>query len=192
MIITNARVVTGREEFFGTVQVRNGRIAAVDRGGSANPSAEDWGGDYLLPGLIELHTDNLEKHLMPRPGVRWPISSALIAHDAQIAAAGITTVFDALALGDLDETSVRAGMSLPYAEALANAQRSALLRADHFLHLRCEIAAPDVVEVFAQLVDHPRVRLVSVMDHTPGQRQWTDLVKFRQYTERHGAYSDDG
>src|SRR3546814_18066046 len=59
-------------------------------------------GDYLMPGLIELHTDNLEKYMNPRPGVDWPSESAVLAHDAQIVSAGITTVFDALAIGEVN------------------------------------------------------------------------------------------
>ena len=190
MVITNARIVTRDDEFIGSVHALQGNLAAVNRGLSSTPGAEDWDGDYLMPGLIELHTDNLEKHAMPRPGVHWPMLSALIAHDAQVAAAGITTVFDALALGDLDEKSVRAEMTLPFAETLELARRRELLRADHLLHLRCEVAVSNMLDLFHRFIDNPLVRLVSVMDHTPGQRQWTNLDKFRLYTERHGAFSD--
>ena len=72
-----------------------------DEGRSNATGAIDLEGDYLVPGLVELHTDNLEKHFAPRPGVKWPAVPALMAHDTQIAAAGITTVFDSLALGDV-------------------------------------------------------------------------------------------
>lgn len=190
MVITNARIVARDTEFVGSVHVMRAVLAAVDQSLSSTPGAEDWDGDYLMPGLIELHTDNLEKHVMPRPGVHWPLLSALIAHDAQVAAAGITTVFDALALGDLDGKSVRAEMTLPFAQTLELARRRELLRADHLLHLRCEVAVPNALDMFHGFAGNPLVRLVSVMDHTPGQRQWTDLDKFRQYTERHGGFSD--
>ena len=63
------------------------------------PAALDFEGDYLIPGLIDIHTDNRERLLMPRKTVDWPVLAALVAHDAQVAAAGITTVLDALCVG---------------------------------------------------------------------------------------------
>ena len=85
------------------------------------PGAEDCGGDYLAPGLIELHTDNLERHLEPRPGVRWPEAPAILAHDAELAGTGITTVFDALRVGSLVDGG-KAGFAA-YARPLATAIR---------------------------------------------------------------------
>ncbi|KEZ74174.1 phosphonate metabolism protein PhnM, partial [Pseudomonas syringae pv. syringae FF5] len=71
-VFSNARVVTAEQVFTGTVVVRDGLIAEVESGCSQLSQAQDMQGDYLLPGLVELHTDNLEKHLSPRPGVDWP------------------------------------------------------------------------------------------------------------------------
>ena len=95
-ILSNARIVTAEREFLGSLLLRDGLIAAVDEGASHLPQAQDLGGDYLLPGLVELHTDNLERHIQPRPRVDWPHGAAIIAHDAELASVGITTVFDAL------------------------------------------------------------------------------------------------
>lgn len=192
MLISNARVVTRDEVFVGAVQVEDGVIRDVARGATAAREAQDWGGDYLLPGLVELHTDNLEKHLAPRPGVVWDVDAAFVIHDAQIAAAGITTVFDSLAIGTRLSVGVRGrDMQTRCAEALARFERDGLLRAEHFLHLRCEVATEDVVEVFGALERHPLLRLASVMDHTPGQRQWHDPAQWRRYQERHGRWSDE-
>jgi alpha-D-ribose 1-methylphosphonate 5-triphosphate diphosphatase len=142
--------------------------------------------------LIELHTDNLEKHLMPRPGVRWNIDAAFVIHDAQVAAAGITTVFDSLRIGARSDVDMHnRDLQTQCTQALARLSASELLRAEHFLHLRCEIAAPDVVEVFDSLYTHPLLRLVSVMDHTPGQRQWHDRNQWRRWQERHGKLTDE-
>jgi alpha-D-ribose 1-methylphosphonate 5-triphosphate diphosphatase len=98
-LITNARLLTRDEIVTGTVEVVDGRFRDVQPGRSHASGADDWEGDYLFPGLVELHTDNLEKHLEPRPGVRWPALSALLTHDAQISTAGITTVLDAMGVG---------------------------------------------------------------------------------------------
>ena len=91
----------GDEVVTGSLLVRDGKIVSVDSG--AGGSGEDMDGDYLIPGLVELHTDHLENHYRPRPGVFWDPLAALHAHDAQIAGSGITTVFDAVRIGsDVD------------------------------------------------------------------------------------------
>ncbi|CAB3793166.1 alpha-D-ribose 1-methylphosphonate 5-triphosphate diphosphatase [Pararobbsia alpina] len=192
MLIRNARVVTRDEEFIGTVRIEDGLIRDLERGTTSAREAEDWDGDYLLPGLIELHTDNLEKHLAPRPGVRWNIDAAFVMHDAQVAAAGITTVFDSLRIGARSEVDMHEReLQTQCTQALARLSERQLLRAEHFLHLRCEIAAPDVVDVFESLQTHPLLRLASVMDHTPGQRQWHDRDAWRRWQERHGKLTDE-
>jgi alpha-D-ribose 1-methylphosphonate 5-triphosphate diphosphatase len=192
MLIRNARIVTRDEVFTGVLRVDNGVIRDIERGTTAAREAEDWDGDYLLPGLIELHTDNLEKHLAPRPGVQWNTDAAFMIHDAQVAAAGITTVFDALAIGSRSSIGLRGrDQQTQCAESLLRFSTRQLLRAEHFLHLRCEIATADVVEVFDSLCTHPLLRLASVMDHTPGQRQWHDREQWRRFQERNGKLSDE-
>ncbi|HZZ11920.1 MAG TPA: alpha-D-ribose 1-methylphosphonate 5-triphosphate diphosphatase [Paraburkholderia sp.] len=192
MLIRNARIVTRDETFTGVLHVEDGVIRDVARGTTSAPEALDWDGDYLLPGLIELHTDNLEKHLAPRPGVQWNTDAAFVIHDAQVAAAGITTVFDALAIGSRPHAGLRGrDMQTQCAESLSRFAQRGLLRAEHFLHLRCEIATADVLEVFDSLSAHPLLRLASVMDHTPGQRQWHDREQWRRFQERNGKLSDE-
>lgn len=180
-ILTHARVVTAEQEFVGTVVLRDGLIAQVEEGVSGLSQAIDLGGDYLLPGLVELHTDNLEKYMSPRPGVDWPSASAVLTHDAQIVSAGITTVFDALAIGDVNPRGKRMQQLPAMLEAIAAAATGGRLRADHRLHLRCELCHPDSLAVFRDLVEHPLVQLVSVMDHSPGQRQFAKEDKYREY-----------
>ena len=189
-IIRNARIVTADEEFTGSVVIEDGIIRRVDAADTSVPGAEDWAGDWLMPGLVELHTDNLEKHLVPRPGVLWNAHSAMTVHDAQCAAAGITTVLDSVVIGDLDEGGARSQTQHSSIAALHQCRDEGLMRVEHLLHLRCEISAPDILEVFHQYADDPLLKLVSVMDHTPGQRQWRDLKSYRRYSERNGRYND--
>ncbi len=179
--LRNARIVLPDEVVRGTVQIRDGRIAAVDPGDTAVPAAIDLEGDFLIPGLVELHTDNFERHLMPRPKVRWPELPALLGHDAEIAAAGITTVFDALGVGDLDPEAMRGQDMSAVLAAVEHASRERLLRVEHRLHVRCELPAPNALALFEPFRDHPRVGLISLMDHTPGQRQWEDIEQARVY-----------
>jgi alpha-D-ribose 1-methylphosphonate 5-triphosphate diphosphatase len=181
MVLTNARIVTRDEVFLGTVSVKDGRIAALSRDSTIIPGALDCDGDYLLPGLVELHTDNLEKHVTPRPKVRWNIGAAVMAHDAQMATAGIVTVFDSLSCGDIIEGSARLANLTAMVEGVTQAQQSGHLRAEHRLHLRCEVSSANMVSLFGAFADHPLVGIVSLMDHTPGQRQFMREDKYREY-----------
>jgi alpha-D-ribose 1-methylphosphonate 5-triphosphate diphosphatase len=189
-ILTNARVVGPEGVFDGTVVLRAGRIVAVDHGASTLPAAQDLAGDFLLPGLVDLHTDALEKHMMPRAGVHWEPRAALLAHDAQVAASGITTVFDSLCVGEVEwhdgrEKILRDAM----AELRAVAPRG-LLRAEHFIHLRCEVSVEGVVELFAGYVPDPMIRLASLMDHTPGTGQYPDIAKWKKKNARNMGLSE--
>ena len=190
LIISNARLVLADDVVLGTVRVAGGKIAAVDTSGTGVAGALDLDGDYLMPGLVELHTDNLEKHVQPRPKVHWPTSSALLAHNAQVVAAGITTVLDAIAVGGTLSEDIRDHIVRESADAIRSFRASDLLRADHHLHMRCEVAHKDVLGLFEPFKDDPLVRLVSLMDHTPGQRQFVNLDKLRVYYQGKHAMSD--
>jgi alpha-D-ribose 1-methylphosphonate 5-triphosphate diphosphatase len=185
-ILTNAHLVLPDAVVCGTVVIRDGRIADVQSCRSKLPAALDLEGDYLAPGAVDLHTDNLERQVQPRTLARWPSRSAMVAHDAQCAAAGVTTVFDALCLGDLgfDKERVRTFQEgVRDLDALADTH---LLKVEHFLHLRCEVPAQDMLALFDPVADHPRVRMVSLMDHSPGVGQYADLDRYRDMRRRGG------
>jgi alpha-D-ribose 1-methylphosphonate 5-triphosphate diphosphatase len=186
-ILGNARIVlSDRVIERGWVAFADGRIAEYGEG-SAPAGSEDAGGDLIMPGLIELHTDHLEMHYVPRPKVFWDPIAAVVSYDGQLATSGITTVLDSLRVWR-EEVDGRAGV---LAEAITSARDANLLRADHFLHLRCEIPMPSVVEEAKELIDRPDVRLMSLMDHTPGQRQFRDEVKLRDYYRGKGGGKTD-
>ena len=180
-ILSNARLVLADQVIHGSLLIRDGLIADISEGASNLPEAQDLDGALLLPGLVELHTDNLEKHMSPRPGVDWPSASAVLTHDAQIVAAGITTVFDALSIGDINPKGKRMQQLGVMLEAIAAAEAAGQTRAEHRLHLRCEVSHPQCLELFRELVEQPLVQLVSVMDHAPGQRQFARMEKYREY-----------
>jgi alpha-D-ribose 1-methylphosphonate 5-triphosphate diphosphatase len=190
-VIGNARIVLAdRVIEHGWIAFADGCIAGYGEGKAALGS-EDAGGDLIMPGLVELHTDHLEAHYVPRPKVFWDPIAAVVSYDGQLATSGITTVLDSLRVWREDgaeEVDGRAGL---LAEAIAAARDSDLLRSDHFLHLRCEIPMPSVVEEATELVGRPDVRLMSLMDHTPGQRQFRDEAKLRAYYRGKGAGMTD-
>lgn len=179
LCLTNARLVLRGEVISGSIQVADGKIASIDSGPAT--IGEDLQQDFLLPGLVELHTDHIESHFAPRPGVRWNTLSAIQAHDAQIAASGITTVFDCLRVGRDEDDLFVPGEMVELANALELACTQGRLRAEHLLHLRCEVSAPDALAEFAQFDNNHRVRLASLMDHAPGQRQFQDMAMFEKY-----------
>jgi len=189
-LFTNARIVTPDDVFSGSLAVEDGLIAAVEPGRQPARSALDLDGDYLVPGVVELHTDVLERHAIPRPGVHWPEVPAVLAYDSQLMGAGITTVFDSLAIGYLVDTGQRPRDPRPLVEAIRTARAAGLLRADHYLHMRCEVSTALVVQDFIPFADDPMVRLVSLMDHAPGQRQFVDVAKYREYNQGRYGLTD--
>jgi len=190
-IFKNAQLVLPHEVVLGSVSVAQGLITSVDQGPASQADGWDLQGDYLMPGFVEMHTDNFERHLMPRPKVQWAEMPALLAHDAEVAAAGITTVFDALGVGDADPDSLRGSTWDPVIETLDTCAREGLLRADHHLHVRCELPAPNTIDLFTPFHDHPRLSLISLMDHTPGQRQWENIDVARVYYTGKKGWSNE-
>jgi alpha-D-ribose 1-methylphosphonate 5-triphosphate diphosphatase len=179
LILKNARLVTPAEVVDGTLSIDGRLIHAIDCGSISLPQAIDFEGDYLIPGIVDIHTDALERHLTPRPNVHWPVRAALTAHDAQIAAAGITTVFDSLAFGTHVEEAARMLPMLRSTVAAIASDSNGMRRAEHLIHLRLELPHPDTVSYCEEFIDLPVVRLLSVMDHTPGQGQFINIEKLR-------------
>lgn len=188
-ILSNARIVLEDRIISGSVILRDGLIAEIDEG--ASRVGEDFGGDYMIAGLVELHTDHLEAHYAPRPGVRWDKTSAVQAHDAQVATAGITTVFDCLRMGSDDADGFGKGEMRDMANAIQAAEKDDRLRAEHLIHLRCEVSAANVLEHFADFENDPYVRLVSLMDHAPGQRQFQTMEQYTLYYKTKKGLSEE-
>ena len=186
LLLTNAAIVLPDAVVRGTVRIEGGSIADIQPGATTVPGAVDFEGDFLLPGAVDLHTDNLERQVQPRAGTRWPSRSALLAHDAQCAAAGVTTVLDALCVGDLGFDEDRPRTCAEGVRDLTAMAPTGLLKAEHYLHLRCELPAEGMIELLQGLADHPLLRMVSLMDHTPGIGQYGDLAQYRAMRLRDG------
>ena len=193
-ILARARLVLPDEVIHGSVSLLDGLIVSIDTGPGVPAGAIDCEGDLLLPGLIELHTDNLERHMQPRPKVDWPVVAAIIAHDAELCSTGITTVFDALRVGSV-VTSDTASMN-DYGrrvadEIMALRDRNAL-RISHFLHLRAEVCSETLIAELARFHAQDGIGILSLMDHTPGQRQFRDVNQLRAYMRGKHGLSEEG
>jgi alpha-D-ribose 1-methylphosphonate 5-triphosphate diphosphatase len=180
---TNARLVLPDAVREGALRIENGMIASLEDASAGF----DLEGDYLIPGIIDLHTDNLERQALPRSNARWPSRSAMLIHDAQCAAAGITTVFDALCLGNIGFEKDR-NQTFENGYVDLKAMRAAgALKVEHLLHLRCELPAPEMPEMLARAIDDPLVRLISIMDHSPGiGGQYIDVERYRNMRVKEG------
>jgi alpha-D-ribose 1-methylphosphonate 5-triphosphate diphosphatase len=182
-ILSNARLVLDGEIMLGSVLVRDGLIADItpgQLGGGQAAAGEDLNEDHLLPGVVELHTDHLEYHVSPRVGVRWDPLPAVLAHDAQVAGGGVTTVLDAVRVGRAPGARDTDTAARQLADSIELAADAGLLRADHSIHVRCEVSEEHCLDEFREFADDRHVRLVSLMDHTPGQRQYADLEVFKR------------
>lgn len=189
LILANATLIFPDETRKGALRVVDEHIEAIDTGADVPPGALDCEGDFVCPGLIELHTDNLERHIQPRPKVDWPHAAAIIAHDAELAGTGITTVFDAMRVGSISHGGRYGKYARRLASELLELRDADALKISHFLHLRAEVCSDTLVEELAEFGPQDRVGLVSLMDHTPGQRQFRDMSKFEAYVR--GKYSMD-
>ena len=187
MIINNVKLVLENEVVHGSLEVQDGEIRAFAESQSRLPEAMDGEGGWLLPGLIELHTDNLDKFFTPRPKVDWPAHSAMSSHDALMVASGITTVLDAVAIGDVRDGGDRLENLEKMINTIEETQKRGVNRAEHRLHLRCELPHHTTLPLFEKLVQREPVTLVSLMDHSPGQRQFANREKYREYYR--GKYS---
>ncbi len=191
LCLANAQLVMPDRVVTGSVTIEQGVISEITEGDHVPTGAVDCAGDYILPGLVELHTDNIERHIEPRPEVDWPHLPALIAHDSELASTGITTVFDAMRVGSIHSGK---GRYIDYARKLADellsARAAGYFKISHFLHLRAEICSETLLEELATFGPEDRVGIVSLMDHTPGQRQFSDLSALKTYVAKKRGMTD--
>jgi len=182
-ILANARLILSDEVVTGQIQITDGVITGIETGEQVPQGAMDCEGDYISAGLVELHTDNLERHLAPRPKVDWPHAAAILAHDRELAGNGITTVFDAIRIGSIvSSPSKRYGKyARGVADELTRLHGMGSLRISHRIHLRAETCSETLIDELGEFGVEDRVGIVSMMDHTPGQRQFADISKFEAY-----------
>ena len=187
--IENARIVTPTDVIEGGVRIADGEIGAV--GENVTPkgwdTAIDADGQYLLPGLVDLHGDGIEGHLQPRSDTRIDTAMALGTADRENIAAGVTTKYHAIAFENDPEEGRTTELAGELTDAIENA--SSLL-ADHRIHVRCEVTQEESVEAAIRDIGRDDVNMVSVMSHIPGKGQFGDVEAFKEYyrtSDRHSV-----
>src|SRR5262245_55225476 len=160
----------------GSLCVENGRIAdIVER---VMPDAEVTGRRRtLIPGLVDLHGDMLEREIEPRPQALLPMDLALFELDKRLVATGVTTAFAAVTFHRFGNSEVRSEERARQIVATVNRLHSSLL-ADFRIHARFEVTNPEAGPVLTSLIEAGLVHLVSLNDHTPGQGQYRDIERF--------------
>ncbi len=179
-LLTHASVVLADELCCNlTVLIEDGKIAALDPDDTAGAVEIDLGGQILMPGMIDLHCDALEKEVEPRPGVNFPLDLACAQADRRHAAAGVTTAFHALSFANREFGVRNNEVAAQIGHAIYHWQRHALI--DNKFHARFEVNDPTAQPILSGLLDEGMIDLISFMDHSPGQGQFRDVESFRRY-----------
>jgi alpha-D-ribose 1-methylphosphonate 5-triphosphate diphosphatase len=181
--LTHARVVLLDEVLEdAALLIEDGIILAINPDASGDAYGIDMKGELLMPGMIDLHCDALEKEVEPRPNVHFPLDFACAQADKRNAAAGITTVYHALSFAS-DELGVRnTQFAAQVARAVHDWRPHGLV--DNRVHCRYEITDETGVEVLQQLLAENAMHMISMMDHTPGQGQFKDMAAYRDFLTR--------
>lgn len=164
----------------GAVLLEDGIIQAINPSVVADHVQQiDLKGQTLIPGLIDLHCDALEKEVEPRPKVHFPLKFACAQADKRNASNGITTVFHAISFAN-DEFGVRNNeVASKIVHTMREWNENALV--DNRIHCRYEVTDPTALDVLLALIDKDAIDLVSIMDHSPGQGQFKDVNAFKDY-----------
>jgi alpha-D-ribose 1-methylphosphonate 5-triphosphate diphosphatase len=180
-ILNNAMIIKKDEIVHGHIRIKDNKIVDISSGLSNNKGSIDCEKDYISPGLVELHTDNLERHMTPRPKVSFPIENAILSHDRELASVGITTVFDALRVGSIEKTGKYKKYAKNCSDIISSFKKDNILKIDHKIHLRAETCSENLIDELDEYNQTHDVKLISIMDHTPGQRQFRVIDKYKEY-----------
>ncbi len=183
LILTGGAVVAPDAAYEGgSVVIEGGRIVAVTARAYTGPSSPretimDVGGRFVLPGVVCLHNDAIEKAVHPRPGANLPLPLALATLDRHLAAAGVTTQFNAINFEDMPdkERTLAWGAALHDALAAFGASGDGLV--EHHTLFRCDVRMAASLDAILARAPAATVPLVSLNDHVPGQGQLRDRAR---------------
>ncbi|MFY4813684.1 alpha-D-ribose 1-methylphosphonate 5-triphosphate diphosphatase [Haloarcula sp. AONF1] len=170
-LISGGTVVTPTSEIEnGTVVFSDGKIVSVEAESHDSPDI-DATGKYVLPGLVDLHGDDIERHLFPRAGERVDTTVALDRCDIANASAGVTTKYHAIAFEDIPDDNRSIELARRLAEHIRDFNYETGARIDNRLHMRCELTNETAVDAVSQEIQSGG-DLVSLVSHIPGTGQF--------------------
>jgi len=174
-ILTNAHIVTPTQNFTGSLVVEDSIITDIQSHTNYSEGV-DLGGQWLVPGCIDIHSDYLEKELHPRPSADFPMPFAFHFMDQRAAASGLTTLFSAISFSDNVSANRTYEGALAQAKALDRLSATGMIR--HYIHARLDPNAERVVDYLQAMKEVSSLQLVVINESIPGQRQFRlkDLI----------------
>lgn len=188
--ILRSKNVLINEQFVSADLVIKGEfITRIDEYG-INEVAVDLGEKKIAPGIVDLHSDAIEKEIEPRHGATFPVELAIAELDKKLSMAGVTTMFHAIGFEENPKKKRSIDLAKNQIEEIYNANKKHL-GVDNFVHARFELSADEAVEPIKEVISKGMVKLVSLMDHSPGQGQFKSLESFQTYYGNYYGLNDD-
>jgi len=165
----------------GSVLIEDGIIVDIIEG-AAPVAVPSLSGLTLIPGLIDLHGDMLERDVQPRPSARFPTEIGLLELDKRLAGAGITTAYAAISFAWRGNDLRSQESATEMIETLNRLNDDTLV--DMYVHARFEVTNPATGPILSDLLEKNLIQLVSIMDHTPGQGQYSDVDRYLNFMHK--------
>jgi alpha-D-ribose 1-methylphosphonate 5-triphosphate diphosphatase len=182
-ILTNARIVLADNEIDGSLVIEGERIVDISRRRYAD--GVDLRGAVLSPGIIDIHTDYIERELAPRPSARFPLEMALHMMDLRALSCGLTTIVSAARISAEKDGPTGSWRGDGLALARSFEELAPKLRANHLIHLRWSPHYDAAEEVLTQLLELKNIGNLVYNDDMPGERQFRNLEdQIEQYAQR--------
>lgn len=155
-----------------------------------NDSAIDLGVKKITPGIVDLHSDAIEKEIEPRLGAVFPIHLAVAELDKKLSMAGVTTMFHAIGFEDNPKKKRSIELAQKQIKEIYEANKKHL-GVDNFIHARFELSSSEAIPTIKDLIKKKMVKMLSLMDHSPGQGQFKSLESFKRYYGDYYGLNED-
>jgi len=171
------------------VVIKGEFIERIDAYGK-NEVAVDLGDKKIAPGIVDLHSDAIEKEIEPRHGATFPVELAVAELDKKLSMAGVTTMFHAIGFEENPKKKRSIDLAISQIEEI-NKANDKHLGVDNYVHARFELSCDEAVEPIKEVISKDMVKMVSLMDHSPGQGQFKSLESFKTYYSSYYGLDDN-
>lgn len=178
-ILRSKNVLINEEFIAADIVIKGEFIQRIDKYGE-NEVAVDLGEKKIAPGIVDLHSDAIEKEIEPRPGAAFPVQLAVAELDKKLSMAGVTTMFHAIGFEENPKKKRSIEHAISQIEEINKANKKHL-GVDNFVHARYELSCDEAVEPIKEVISKGMVQMLSLMDHSPGQGQFKSLDSFKSF-----------
>ncbi|REK75630.1 alpha-D-ribose 1-methylphosphonate 5-triphosphate diphosphatase [Paenibacillus paeoniae] len=196
LLIADGNVVLQDRIIRASIAVENGSIAAIVDEKGKKRWLKRWNGEakvlhangkYVMPGLIDIHCDAIEKEVQPRPNTLFPLDLAFLEFERKLPVHGITTMYHSLSLGV--GLSLRGDHLLTEMVELIHRYSKQRSMIRNRVHLRYEVTHRDGLAIVEQLMKEGKIQYLSYMNHAPGQGQYRKPGSFESYVMKNQGVS---